>query len=236
MRLEAFIGMFFVGLMLIWWAAVVGPVLGGDQTTPATGRQAKTGEANVQQTHGKYFEAASRGVLAFACDQGAGVAVNTTISTTAMFSLYNPAAAKIRIAIKKVSIAYFSGTLGAGVMYHAVNPIISGTANPTAPTSGTLLTSYWTDVFNQSLGTPQGIARTGSTVVAPIVLRPITSMFAELASTTNGFQVVTDDVDGEIVLESGGIYQVQAVAAAGSTPKVTIGVIWEEVPYVASVG
>lgn len=214
----------------------VGPQYTPDGVTPATGRQAKTGDAVISQGHGKYYESSSRGVLAFACDQGAGVATTTAISTTAILSLYNPIASKMRLAITKVSLAYLSGTLGAGPVYHCVNPAVSGTANPTAPTGGTLLTSYWTDIMNPQLGAPVGVVRTGSTVVAPVVVRPFASLFASLATTAVGPAVIIDDLDGEIVLEPGGTYQIQSKCAAGSTPLVTPGILWEEIPYVQMVG
>lgn len=215
---------------------IVGPVYGGDGSTPSTGRQGKTGEANVGQAHGKYYEASSRGSIAFAADQAAGVATTTAISTTAMLSLYNPTTSKTRLSILKVSLGYFSGTIGAGTIYHCVNPILSGIANPTAPASGTSLTSYFSDIFNPQLGTPLGVVKTGSTVVAPIVYRPLCSLNAILASTATGIFTMIDDLDGEITLEPGGCYQIQSKCAAGSTPLVSLGIVWEEIPFVASMG
>ena len=215
---------------------IVGPVLGADGSTPATGRQAKTGESAVSQVHGEYFEPASRGVLAFASDQGAGIATNTSIGTTAIFSLYNPINSSKRLAISKVSLGYFSGTLGAGPVYHCVTPQVSGVAS-TQPTGGVSLTSYWSNIYNLSLSAnPIGLARTGSTVVTPVVYRHFCSLFAELASTANGIQACTEELNGEIVLEPGGSYQLQSVCATGTTPKITVGIMWEEVPYVASQG
>jgi hypothetical protein len=214
---------------------VVGPTYGGDGTTPP-GRQGKTGEATVGQAHGKYYESASRGLIAFAQD-AAGVATTTSISTTCILCLYNPLNSQRRLAVGKVSLGYFSGTLGAGPVYHCVNPMISGIANPTAPTGGSLLTSYWSDVFNVSLASaPVGIVRTGATVVAPVVYRHFCSLGAALASSVAFVIQALEDLDGEIVLEPGGIYQLQSICAAGSTPKVTPGISWEEAPIVASQG
>lgn len=215
---------------------IVGEVLGADGTTPSTGRQGKTGETVVGQAHGKYYEPSSRGRVAFACDQGAGVATVTSISTTAILSLYNPINSGYRLALLKVGLGYFSGTLGAGPVYHCVTPQVSGTAQ-TLPSGGTSLTSYWTDmnILTKSAA-PVGLARVAGTVVAPIVYRPFCSLFAELASTANGIQYSTEDMDGEIVIEPGGSYQIQSVCAAGSTPKVTVGVVWEEIPYTSQMG
>lgn len=221
-------------LLLILLAAlayqgIVGPVLGADGTTPSSGRQSRTGGSVVSQEHGKYYEAASRGRLAAACD-AAGVATVTSISTTSIASLYNPPASGYKLAVQRVCVGYYSGTLGAGALYHMANPIVAGTANPTAPTSGSLLTSYFTDIFNMSNGTPVGVVRTGSTVVAPVALKVLCSVNAILASTATGIFFVSDDVDGAIIVEPGGVYQIQSVCAAGSTPKITLSIEWEEIP------
>lgn len=211
---------------------VVGPVLGGDGTTPGTGRQGKTGESTVGQAHGKYYEPSSRGVLFAASDQGGGVTCQTTITTTGLLSLYNPAGSVKRLAIKKISLGYVSGTLGAGSFYHAFNAI--GAA---APTGGTALTANSADIGNQSAVTAVGVPRTGATVVAATVLYPFASSFVELATTANPLQLIIEDVDGAITIEPGCTYQlVSVLGAGGSSPKVSPGVLWEEIPIVASQG
>ena len=212
---------------------VVGPVLGADGTTPSTGRQGKTGEAAVVQVHGKYYEAASRGTLFSAADAGAGVAVTATITTTATFTLHNPLNSQKRIAIKKLSVAYFSGTLGAGAFYHGHLP-----PGNTLPSSGTALTARNMDIGNQSGVAAVGVATTAATVVAGLVLYPFASLFPVLAtSAVSGPVQCTEDVDGAIVLEPGAQYQLLGVfGAAGTTPKVDIGCLWEEIGIVASNG
>jgi hypothetical protein len=188
-------------------------------------REGKTLETIVGFAHGKYFEAASRGTLINACEQGTGVAPGTALGTTAFFSLYNPVDSQKRLAIKKVSIGYISGTLGAGTLYHSVN----NSPTQAAPSGGTLLANQCCDIGGAGIGSV-GAARVGSTVAQPVAFRPLCLLTAELASSANQIQKITDDVDGEIVLEPGTSYQLQAVAAAGSTPKLTVGVNWEEVP------
>lgn len=206
----------------------VGPVLGADGTTPATGRQGKTGESIVAIAHGKYYEPASRGVLFAAGDQGVGIAVTATLTTTATFSLHNPVGSLKRISIKKISVAYFSGTLGAGAFYHGYNPV--GT---TLPSSGTTLTARNLNIGNQSGAAAVGVALSASTVVAGTVLYPFASLFPVLAtSAVSGPWRCVEDVDGAIVLEPGAVYQLLGVfGAAGSTPKVSVGAVWEEIPF-----
>lgn len=200
-----------------------------DEQTPPTGRQGKTGEAIVGFAHGKYYEAASRGRLAFASDVS-GVATVTSISTTAILSLYNPITSQYRLSLTKVSLGYYSGTLGAGPIYHCVNPVVSGTANPTQPSGGTSLTARFSNIMANFGRSPVAEVRTGSTVVAPVAVRPFCSVNAILASTATGIFYCVDDMDDEIVLDPGGCYQIQSICAAGSTPKITVGVMWKETP------
>ena len=79
---------------------------------------------------------------------------------------------------------------------------------------------------------PVGTARAGATVVQPVAYRPFVTLSAELASTASPMQDLYEDMDGEIVLEPGTGYQLQSVAAAGSTPKITASVTWEEIAVV----
>lgn len=212
----------------IRWGAV-GPTNGGDGTTPATGRQGKTGEAIVGKAHGDDYEAASRGVLFCAGDQGAGITVQVTVTTTATLTLHNPAGSKKRLAIRELSIAYFNGTLGAGAFYHGFNPI--GT---TLPSSGTQLTSYCMNIGNSGVDAAVGVARTGATVVAGTVLYPFASSFPVLAtSAVSGPVQCIERVGGKIILEPGAVYQLLGVfGGTGSTPKISAGIVWEEIPVI----
>ena len=209
----------------------VGPILLADGNTPATGRQGKSGEAIVGQAHGKWFEAASRGVLFGACEQ-AGVAPGTALGTTACLALYNPAKSGKRLIVCKTSLGYISGTLGAGTVFHCANIKVAGTA-VAAPSGGTSLTVYSRNIGGEPLVSSQdavGLVRTNCTVTQPIAMRPFASLQASLASTAVGPWMLTEDMAGEFVIEPGYCYQLQAIAAAGSTPLVAPGVMWEEIP------
>ena len=95
-----------------------------------------------------------------------------------------------------MSICYVSGTMGAGGFYHTAN----ATSTQTAPSSGTLLTTWSTDIGNGAAGV--GIARIGATVVAPHTIRPFASSFPELATTAASFQIIVEDLLGEIVIDA----------------------------------
>lgn len=210
----------------------VGPVLGADGTTPATGRQGKTGEASVAQVHGKYYESASRGTLFVGSDLGAGVATQASIGTTAAFSVHNPLASGKRISIKKVVVSYFSGTLPSGSMYHGY--LAPGT---TLPTSGTSGGNTCLDIGNQSGAAAVGVSLYGPTVITGKVLYPFGTLAPILATTAILPSLINEDVDGAIVLEPGAQYQLLSVCTStGTSPKIGVGVVWEEVPIVASNG
>lgn len=187
-------------------------------------REAKTLEQVTTQAHGKYYEAASRGVLWSACEQGTGIAPGTALGTTAFFALYNPAGSGFVVAVKKVNVGYISGTLGAGTLYHCVNTSTS----QAAPSSGTALSNVCCLIGGGYSSV--ALARVNATVATPVAYRPFVSLNAMLASTATNPVDLWEDLDGEIVLLPGTSYQLQAVAAAGSTPKLTVGVSWEEVP------
>lgn len=222
-------------MLLRNWARRIGAV--GEQptppgNTPPTGRQDKLGGAVISQGAGKYYENAQNGRIFAAADQGVGVTVQVTITTTATLSLHNPVASQKRLEILKVGIAYFSGTLGAGAFYHGFNPV--GTV---LPSSGSLLVANCTDIGNASTAVAVGVPRSGSTVVAGTVLYPFASSLPILASTAVAPFAVIEDVDGLIVLEPGAVYQLLGVfGGTGSSPKVSVGIIWRECPYVATQG
>jgi len=202
----------------------VGPLFQSDGTTPAA-RGGKTGELVVGQCHGKYYEAATRGNCYQASVGSAGVAPGTAIGTTAAFTLYNPIGSNRRLVVNRASLGYISGTLGAGTLFYCAS------TNPTAaaPSSGTALTPVNCDVGlpNNSIAVP----RAGGTLAAsPTVLRPFASLDAELATSVVGFRNVVEDVDGEFVIEPGCALSVEGVCASGTSPLVTIGMTWEEVP------
>jgi hypothetical protein len=200
---------------------VIGPVSQADGTY-ARMRQDKNGAVVVTDAHGRHYEAASRGKL-FAAVYSAGQAPGATITTTAPAVLYNPAGSGILVAIKRVRVAYVSGTLGSGTMFACVN----GTTNQTAPSGGNAVTGINLCAGNAAAAT--AVYRSGATVVAPSAVFPIGSLTPVLATTANNPWLIDADLDGEIVLAAGTTFQVQSIAGAGTSPIVAIGISWEEI-------
>lgn len=210
---------------LTYLRGAVGPTASSDGTyNLLTPRIDKTGALVVQPSGGKYGECSLRGLTYVAADQGSGAAPGTALGTTAFFALYNPAGNTFRFRIQKVRVAYVSGTLGLGVLYHCALK----TTTQTAPSGGTALTNLCLDVGNGNVGT--GVARTGGTVVQPVAIGPM-CFFTVSDGTGVVFPPIwSEDLEGEIVVEPGCTYQLQAIAGAGTSPKLTASVTWTEEP------
>ena len=199
----------------------VGPIVQGDGVYSAA-RLDKTGAMVVSSAHGKYHEAASRNKLFIASIGVAGVAPGTALSTSPALILWNPTASGILVSIKQVWVGYVSGTLGAGMLVHSRNA-----SQVAAPTGGTALVPVCGNL-NGVVGTAQ--AFTGSTISATSTLvRPSMSMGAALASSVDFPSVVMDEVDGGIAIPAGVAWCYQGIAAAGTSPLLSLAVVYEEI-------
>ncbi len=201
-----------------------GLISAGDGSVNAL-RTDKTGALAVVTAHPLYSEAANRGKVFVASIPVAGVAPGTALSTTPPLSLLNPINSGKDLLIIGTALGYVSGTLGAGsIVYAYVTP------QATIPTGGTELTPVCTRI-----GQISGVGRafTGSTLSAtPLILEPVYSMGAFLASTAFPPTITQDLVDGSYVIPSASCFVMQGVAAEGSTPLVIMSIIWEEIDVV----
>jgi hypothetical protein len=211
----------------------VGPAWGTDGTAGPGGlnspgvRFAKDGGQVVNQSHGKYFEATSRGNTYCATVGVGGVAPGTSIGTTAAFILYNPASSGKRLVVQKASVGYISGTLGAGTLFFAYR---NSQTVGNAPSGGTALTPVNCDqggFGNSSVAVPRS---GGSLDASPTILRPFAILDAALATSVVGARQIVEDLDGEFVVEPGVSLVIEGVAAAGTSPLIVIGMTWEEIP------
>jgi hypothetical protein len=195
-------------------------VLDGGLVIP---RASRTGAAVKVNGHGFYTEPASRGNIFMVSTAVAGVAPGTALSTTPPMALWNPPNSGKNLAILKTALGLISGTLGGGSLMYAVVPVQSA-----APTTGTELTPQCS-----LLGFPNGVARAfqGSTVAStPALLRAAFVLGAFVGTTAVPPAPAVDYVDGEIVVPPGSALVVQGVAGAGTSPLVTIGLTYEELP------
>ena len=188
-------------------------------------RTDKTGALAMVTAHPLYSEACSFGKVFVASIPVAGVAPGTALSTTPPIALLNPLNSGKELAIIATAVGYVSGTLGAGsIVYAYVTP------QATIPTGGTELTPVCT-----KLGQIKGAGRafSGSTLAAtPLILEPVYTMGAFLASTAFPPTITQDLVDGSYIVSPATCFVIQGVSAAGSTPLLIMSIIWEEIDVV----
>lgn len=200
-----------------------------DGATSSVGvRLDRTSAVVAAMGRGLRAEQAQRGLIyAAAIPPGTGQAPGTAIGTTACFTLANPSGSGINLVLLKLMVGYISGTLGAGVLallaHNATIPI-------TAPSGGTAITP--TNMNLGSSATSGANCRFNNTVPASgLMIRAIAGLGASLASTAVAPWQVLDNVDGEVVVAPGTAVSVQGIAAAGSSPLITVAAIWAEETY-----
>lgn len=189
------------------------------------------GDERVAIARGLRAEQATRGsIFAAFIPPGTGQAPGTAIGTTAAFTLALASGVLYRLVLLKLMLGYISGTLGAGTV--ALLAHFSASGSITAPSGGTAITP--TCMLLGSGNTSQANVRFNNTVPASgLQIRALASLQASLASTAVGGWQVIDNVDGEVVIGPGSAVSVQAIAAAGSSPLITVGAIWAEEPIVS---
>lgn len=178
---------------------------------------------DVAQARGAFHKAAAGNRIYHGMTAVAGVAPGTAIGTTAPIALYNPLGSGVYLSVLAAHMAYVSGTIGVGSVLHCVN--IDPAA---AATTGTAITKVGGRLV-QAAG--QGRLFTTATLpVTPTVVRPFCSLSPWLATTVLAPYRVEDLVNGVILIPPGCTWSLESVAAAGTTPLVTFGVTWEEIP------
>jgi len=187
-------------------------------------RLTRRGALLMAGLHGQFMEASRLGRVFVASNAVAGVDHGNAFTTTPPICLWNPLGSGVNISILKAVMAYLSGTLGAVPICWGYTP-----AQVNAPTTGTELVPV-----SALLGSARGSGRayTGSTLVAaPSIIRPAFQTGAALA-TTVAFSSMCEEInDGELTLPPGVALALQgAGGAAGTTPRVIFGIVWEEVP------
>lgn len=185
-------------------------------------RVGRTGEMLVN-VNGSRYQAVKDGLVFKAISAAAGVAPGTAVGTTAAFSLGNPIGNSKDFVLLKVAISYISGTLGPGSVVACINKPDSA-----LPTGGTAITPI---CANGGVGAASGVCAEGSTLPAsPSLWEVLGYLGAQASGTALGpTPALIADLDGDLILPSGGVFSVQAIAAAGTTPKVQIAVTWAEI-------
>src|SRR3990167_3181618 len=155
----------------------IGAGLGADGS-PATVTFDKTKALRTSVGHGQFFDAAIRSNVFAAANPVAGVAPGTTITTTEPFGLYNPVDSAVDLVILHVSMAYISGTDGAGLVA-ATSYSVGVGAN--LPPGGTAIVEQCTKLGGaRSKGKP---LTSITLTAAPLLMFPIFELAAKVAAT-----------------------------------------------------
>ena len=201
----------------------VGPVTGADGASGTISLD-RSGAQRIAQAHGEWWEPACRGNVFYGSTAVAGVDHAASLTTTAPFALYNPRGSDVDLVVLSLSMGYISGTLGSGTIVAASYVEAAVNAAPT----GTAIVAGSTRL---GLGVPKGRALTTVTLTAgALIMFPLWDIDAKLATTAVQNFVCPIDINGAIIVTPGTALVLAGIAgAAGSTPRVVFGAIWEEV-------
>jgi hypothetical protein len=175
--------------------------------------------------YGDLYHTAINATVFEATTSTAGVTHGTTIGTAGAFTLYNPKTSTKNLVVLEMRMSYVSGTLGSGTVYLCAN------TNPAAAAvTGTSITPAPTLIGSSA--TAQGTAFTSSTLpAAPTVVKPIWTLTPMLATSVFQPFELSDQTEGKYVILPGCSLSLEAVAGAGTAPKVVFSMSWVEVPF-----
>ena len=202
--------------------------IGGTGTPTFTGvyvtALAKTG-VTLDDAYGDYYTPTLNSMVYEASTAIAGVAPGTTIGTTGAFTLYNPKTSTKNLVVQEICMSYISGTLGSGSVFLCANTNASAAA-----VTGTAITSVSTLIGGT--GTSQANAFTTSTLpVSPTMMRPLWTLTPMLATSVFQPFSLEEETGGKYIILPGCSLSLEAVAGAGTSPKVVFSMSWVEVPF-----
>ncbi len=177
--------------------------------------------------HGDFYDAVSRGNVFTATTAVAGVAPGTSITTSAQARLiFNPPGSGVNLSILETSVGYVSGTIGAGHIAYAIyDTRAPGTNLKPGGTANVPINSLLNVSNSRAL-----VFDAATTTAAGIYLKPAFSIGAIDGTGVVQPMVMIDKVNGLIVVPPGVALIVTGIMAAGTSPKITVGTVWEEVP------
>lgn len=181
------------------------------------------GASQVQQdVWGKYAEVVRRGyVYSASC---AAVALGTAFTTTPPISLWNPPGSNKYCSILKAHLAVTTvqTTINA-IAYGAVN------AQATKPTTGAVAVPQNALIGSSTTGAVQAFSASTLTA-APTQIGTAFQLSSGGTASSALTTVVTDFVDGTIMLLPGSAFGMQGVTASGTGSGI-ITVYWAEIPF-----
>lgn len=166
-----------------------------------------------------------RGDIFFGSVAVAGVDHQASFTTTAPFALYNPQGSDVDLVVLGVSYGYVSGTLGAGFL--GLGQYVQSATNA-APTGTAIVARGSTKL---GINEPKGRALETVTLTAGATLVfPVKDMAPKLATTAleTGPSLIV--LPFPIVVPPSVTAVLSGVCgAAGTSPRVTVGMIWREI-------
>lgn len=179
-----------------------------------------TGAQSVSDAHGRYAEAARRKQLYYSSNSGAQ-AVSVALATAYTgLCLSNPTGSGVNLELLQVSYALTVAPAAIASLH------LIGGWSTTAVTHTTPLLPAST-----FLGAPRGVGLTDSsaTIPTPVYIMPIMGGFTAAALPSPAETII--DVGGSIIIPPGGFVCIGALTAVTGFG----GMIWEEVPIIASI-
>ena len=187
--------------------------------------------------HAHFREAVYRGGVycastAISVDTGTGaVAPGTALGTTMAMVLYNPVGSGVNLDIWRLRMIWLPGATGNTTVMGAGNVVLAQSPQIVSP-GGTAIVPVSCLIGSAAVGKAKPFT-SGTITTAPTIVRPtsinIQAITAAGPTATNGW-VWEELFDGEFLLLPGNVLCVGAVAAAGTTPLVGLGLTWEETP------
>lgn len=213
----------------------VGASANADGSNPAV-RSGKTGELNVGDVHGRFYEQAYRGnIYTFGISSTALVAANaiaTGLTATAqpIIGLYNPSTSAVNLVILKATV----------VMTVVANSAVAPGGFAWVSSIGNTAVSTGSTPFNT-----KSLAASGATAKAFAMSTALTGLTNNLAflkesdiapinaagpaTAIHQAQGVTfEQVDGAIIVPPGGVVGIMNQIST-TTVSLGVGIIWEEV-------
>lgn len=208
---------------------VRGPLYGGSGS-PSPFTADVTGAQRVTDAHARYMDAVRSGnvyaVSARNMTLAAGQGYAQAAAATVNFVFWNPVASGKLLALMKFSFVTLSGTPAAGEVNYQISAgnVITSTANGVHVNT---FTGGITGSVAKSWVKTAAAAIAGTTAFND--LRPAFAQSATAAGL-NYAALATDVIDGEIVLQPGMAFTF-GVGGAGTTHVASVGLTWEEVPF-----
>lgn len=205
-----------------------------DGNAPFVG-QGRQGEQLIAPLHGRYYTQAYRGNMYYVSTALAGLA-NSIFSNTTYIGLMiaNPAGSGKNLSIGRVSVgqSVAAGTAASAWGYCWLNNIGSGLIN-TQYTALTALTATRGSCLlgAGTQGSSVAITYAGATIAAASVFtwgRSAAFSSGTGAITVQVANVLTEDLDGTMIVPPGTMWTVTTAILTGATANTSV--IWEETP------